>query len=342
MKILPIIACLAGLVACGDLSRRTAPESAPSLTFAFYNVENLFDPADDPAIVGDDEFTPRGANHWSELRLERKLEGIARALRAINGYRGADVIGLCEVENRRVLQLLIDEFLPRGYALVHAESPDERGIDVALLYRTGAVRLVGFHPHRVDLGEGERPTRDILEATFEREGKRFTVLANHWPSKRGGGEESSSRRSAAARVAAAVVDSLTARDSAADILLVGDFNDAPFSAAISGDLDARPLLPGHPFHSRLINTAAPVAMADTIGSYYFRGKWEMIDQIMLSRGALDSSGLVLRERSESVFAPDFLRDERGRDHPPFHTYRGSLYLGGTSDHFPVYLVVGWR
>ncbi len=334
-------ALLVLLAACGNLRDGADAGPAHRLTFAFYNTENLFDAVDDPANPGDDDFTPRGRNRWTEERLERKLDAIARVIRAMDRQRGPDVIGLCEVENRRVLDRLVTEFLPEGaYAVAHRESPDERGIDVALLYRPGGMRLAGLTMHRVDLGPDERPTRDIMEATFERGGRRFTVLVNHWPSKRGGEEASAPRREAAARVAASIVDSLTRLDPAADIVMMGDFNDVPSSRPIAITLDAVAYAPDHPFAGRLINTAAPVEKADTIGSYYYRGSWETIDQIMLSRGALDRMGIMLHDRAETVFAPDFLRDDRAdkRMRPPLRTYRGTQYLGGTSDHFPVYLV----
>ena len=335
------------LAAChstGETSGVVRPP-ARGLTFAFYNAENLWDPADDPASTGDDEFTPKGPMKWTEERLERKLVGLSRAIRGIDDMKGPDLIGMCELENRHVLERLAGEFLPAGmYDVVHAESPDERGIDVGILYRPAVMRLKGLAMHRVDLGAGERPTRDIMEATFEKEGRTFTVLVNHWPSRRGGEEASGPRRWRAAEVAAGVIDSLTALDSDADIVLMGDLNDEPSNASVRDGLDARPWEGPRGARHRLINTAAPVIVADTIGSYYYRNDWETIDQIMLSRGVLDGAGLTLFETTENIFAPEFLRDARADPvtRPPHHTFiRGTLYIGGTSDHFPVFLRVGW-
>jgi predicted extracellular nuclease len=324
-----------------DLTRHASPEE--SILFAFYNVENIFDPADDPAIQGDDEFTPHGTMRWSAERMDRKLENIARALRAMDAYAGPDLVGLCEVENRRVLEVLRDEFLPKGvYEIGHADSPDERGIDVAILYRRSAMQLLGYRMHRVVVGDGANPTRDIMEATFERDNHRFTVLVNHWPSRSEGEEVSEPKRIAAARVAAGIIDSLYALDPHADIVLMGDLNDEPFNTSVKDVLDAR-RYDTTTFAHRMINTAAPVADADTIGSYFFRGDWNLLDQIMLSRGALDNIGITLYETAETIVTPEFLRDERAdaRFRPPYRTYRGSLYIGGTSDHFPVMLRVGW-
>src|SRR5205085_1676127 len=133
-------------------------------------------------------------------------------------------------------------------------------------------------------------------------------------------------------------------DPAADIVLMGDLNDEPGDDAVHDLLDAREHDPSAPFNHRLINTAAPVITSDTIGSYYFQNDWETIDQIMLSRGILDNVGLTLMESVETDVAPKFLRDRKAGvgAAPPFRTFKGRFYIGGTSDHFPVLLQVGWE
>lgn len=333
-------------------SCRNAGETAPnipapeqSLLFAFYNVENLWDPADDPSTTGDDEFTARGRMKWTQERYDKKLAALARVIRDMNDGEGPDLLGICEIENRDVLDRLVHEFLPAGrYGIVHAESPDLRGIDVAILYRPDVITLKRLTMHRIDLGAGARPTRDIMEGTFAKDGVEFTVLANHWPSRSGGAVQTEPLRKRAAAVAAGVIDSLRSLDPNADIVLMGDLNDEPHNASVQDVLDAGEYDSGEKFVRRMINTAAPVAAADTIGSYYYDGGWEVIDQIMLSPGVLDRRGLMLYEITETVFAPEFLRDFKASpiDRPPYRTYiRGNHYIGGTSDHFPVMLRVGW-
>lgn len=354
IRLLSLIALIL-LASCnGKTGTRSSAEVPPSaryrgerpertIFFAFYNLENLFDTEDDP-MTNDEDFTPTGKNRWTPERLERKLENISRALMAMNDGKGPDIAGVCEVENRRVLSMLVNDHLPRGaYRIAHSESPDERGIDVAILYKASAVELKNMTMHRVDLGRDERPTRDILEATFGRNGYRFSMLVNHWPSRRGGESASAWKRERAAGTAAAIIDSLVRIDSSIDIVLMGDLNDTPFDASIRDALDAGGWTATVPFTHRMINTALPVAEEGAIGSYYYRHSWEVIDQIMLSPGSLDTIGLTLYQTSQTVFAPDFLRDQRSdpRDRPPYRTFKGSFqYIGGTSDHFPVVLEVG--
>jgi predicted extracellular nuclease len=342
IRIFTALALSVALVSCSGNESARRVDTASSLTVAFYNLENLFDPADDPSMTGDDEFTPTGKNGWTQERLDRKLEAIARVIRAMDAYGGADIVGLCEMENRAVLDRLVGEFLPKGqYAVVHEDSEDERGIDVALIYRPAAVSVRGHRLHRIDLGDDR--TRQILSVSLEREGKPFTVMVNHWPSRSGGEEKSEPKRIEAARTAARVIDSLYAIDASADIILMGDLNDEPTNRSLVDVLDAS-AYSGAAFNDRMINLAAPVAEADTIGSYFYRGQWETIDQILLSRGALDNRGLVMIETSQSVFTPEFIRDEKAdrTARPAYRTYKGSQYIGGVSDHFPVIVRVGWN
>lgn len=347
-----LLGILLALPACQSGGRESAekamPEAintdAPTLTVAFYNVENMFDAFDDPA-TDDEEFTPGGKLKWTDERVEKKLENIARAIRAMNDNAGPDILGMAEVENREILEALVNDYLPGGvYGIVHSDSPDGRGIDVALLYRKSAVTLASMTSHRVGLGIGQSPTRDILQANFRKDDREFTVLVNHWPSRRGGEEKSEPRRITAATAAAQVIDELYRADSAVDIIMMGDFNDEPDNRSIKDVLEGREYT-GEPFNGRMINLAAPLTRIDTIGTYLFKDDWEVIDQIMLSRGALDAEGIVLRDRAQTIFHPDFLRDYHPSQplHPPRHTYvRGTLYIGGTSDHFPVFARVGWR
>lgn len=331
-----------------DRPEERRDESRPDvsgLVIGFYNVENLFDTRDDPD-VDDEEFLPRGRFRWTEERVETKLENLARAIKAIDGNNGPDILGVCEVENGDVLDRLVGEYLPRNeYAVVHRDSPDNRGIDVALIYRSAVVTAGEPVLHPVPFPRGERPTRGILEVPFERDGVRFTVMVNHWPSRSGGAEITEAKRLVAAGVAAGVVDSLTALDPAADIVLVGDFNDEPSDRSVAERLGAAPLPERAEDAARgsLFNLAYGID-GEVAGSYLYDGEWELIDQIIVSPGLLDRRGLGLDDRALTIHHPDFLRDHHPSEplNPPRRTFvRGYKYIGGTSDHFPVYARFSW-
>lgn len=316
--------------------------------FAFYNCENLFDTEDDP-ITEDSEFTPDGKNKWNSGKLDKKLSNIAYAIKTMNQRQGPDVIGLAEIENYNILNRLNTDYLPNGvYGIAHFDSPDLRGIDVALLYRKSEFKLISKKAHRVDLGESESPTRDILEVTLERDSKQFTVLVNHWPSRRDGQLASEHKRVKAARVCAGIIDSLYKIDPNSDIVVMGDMNDEPSDKSLVDELDAEDFnkekyLAQNNFNPRAINTAAKPAKNRDIGSHFYDKTWAILDQIIVSKGLLNSNGLVMFDMNESIFAPDFLRDDYNpRDRPPYRTFVGSKFIKGFSDHFPVYLKIGWK
>ncbi len=322
-------------------------EPETTITIAFYNVENLFDTVDDPATK-DEDFTPGGLLKWDVKRLDKKLEDIARAINGLNETNGPDIIGFAEVENREVMERLVGEHLPKDlYDIVHEDSPDGRGIDVALIYRPEKMEVTGHKLHPIDLGNRERPTRSVMEVEFERGGEPFTLLVNHWPSRSGGERESRWKRERAATVAAAVVDSLSDADPMRDIVLIGDFNDEPYDASIAEVLAAGPLDPKHDVRDgapRLYNLAWEIARADTFGTYLYRDSWDVLDQIIVSPPLRDGKRLTLLDEVQTIYAPSFLRDDHPSQPmlPPRRTYiRRTLYIGGTSDHFPVFARFSW-
>jgi predicted extracellular nuclease len=175
----------------------------------------------------------------------------------------------------------------------------------------------------------------------------FTVLVNHWPSRYGGRAQSEWKRVIAANTAAAIVDSITAGDPGRDIIMMGDLNDEPNNRSVSDELDAAPVRMAPQGESgdddymdvRLFDLAASDDRLDTIGTYLYNERWQILDHIIVSPGLLDHVGLSLLDRSMTIFATPFLRDTHPSApmNPPRRTYiHGTLYIGGTSDHFPVY------
>ncbi|MBF1309213.1 MAG: endonuclease/exonuclease/phosphatase family protein, partial [Porphyromonadaceae bacterium] len=203
------------------------------LTVAFYNLENLFDTID--GENNDADFLPDGKNQWTPDKYKQKLHNMAYAISQIGSKRGPDILGVCEIENRGVLEDLLKEpeLANSGYEIVHFDSPDKRGIDCALFYRPSYYQFTAAHPHPVILkGEEHIKTRDVLEVNGLLLGEPVSFLVAHWPSRVGGEQVSLKRRLYAAEVMRSVTDSLLAADPNNKVILMGDFNDDPTSPSV--------------------------------------------------------------------------------------------------------------
>ncbi|MBL0332603.1 MAG: hypothetical protein IPP08_02955 [Chlorobiota bacterium] len=310
--------------------------------FAFYNCENLFDNIDDP-ITRDSEFLPYGSKKWSQTKFEQKLTNISRVINSMNDNNGPDIIGLAEVENYNVLKKLNDEFLHKDvYDIIHFDSDDLRGIDVAMLYKKNVFKLISKSIYKIDLGVNQDPTRDILVVDFKYDNRNFTVIANHWPSRRDGQAASEHKRFKAAEVCANIIDSIYKDDPMSDIIMIGDFNDEPFDRSMVEVMDANKYIEGKEFSHRMINTSWGLTSNNRLGTHFYDNKWNILDQILFSKGLLHSPGLVIHDKSAQIFAPDFLRDDFDKkNRPPYRTFAGNEFIKGYSDHFPVFIKVGW-
>ena len=203
-------------------------------TVAFYNVENLFDTVND-SLIFDDERTPDGSYHWTKTRYLKKIERISEVISKIGkdiSKTSPDIIGLCELENKRVIQDLIQHsnLKHMEYGIIHFDSPDERGIDVALLYKKNVYLPTSFNSHRLllfdDMGE-RNYTRDQLVVGGMLDDEEFYFLVNHWPSRRGGSAKSKPNRIRAALLNKRIIDSVQRLNADAKIISMGDFNDDP-------------------------------------------------------------------------------------------------------------------
>ncbi|MBX2845131.1 MAG: endonuclease [Saprospiraceae bacterium] len=305
-----------------------------------YNVENLFDTWDEPYKF-DDDFTPMGANRWTRARYEKKVQDIGKVLVNAAGDKVPAVIGLIEVENRKVLEDLLNNSPLRKfqYAIIHEDSPDERGIDVAFLYDTDQFNYIDYQIGRIEFPDDvEDETRDILmvKGSFGKDTVFFAV--NHWPSRRGGVAETAPKRMHVAETLRAKTDAIRAKQPNAHIILMGDFNDSPFDVSVANGLKA----------GALNNNTAPLInlMSERYrngqGTYKYQNQWNMLDHFIVSRNLLDEEGkLFIADNSLQIFAPDYLR-EADPNYPGeriFRTYRGPNYVGGYSDHFPIVLDV---
>jgi len=324
-------------------SRISAQTSQPVLVM-WWNVENLFDVRDDPG-VNDTEFTPGSDKHWTPNRLEHKLQGITRVIASINHHNGPDLLGMAEVENKGIVERWLHEYMDGfHYNVMYHNSPDQRGIDVALVYRATKFTPVGVHGHRVDLGPGHRPTRDVTVYSLASDGDTLDCILVHWPSRSGGKEQSEPNRIAAAKVTAGAVDSLYRIRKNDDILIMGDFNDEPTDTSVTGFLHAQGMPPdsvaqdsGVPY---LYDAMLTINADQSQGTYYYRGHWDTLDQFILGKGLFDQKGFGVPHPEAKVFALSFMKEQSGKyKGAPFRTYVGNKYLGGTSDHFPITLEI---
>jgi endonuclease/exonuclease/phosphatase family metal-dependent hydrolase len=292
-----------------------------------YNVENLFDTTDDTDSE-DSDFLPAGRLQWTEERYKQKLAHLAEAI-GWSGNGAPPIIGLVEVENRRVVEALAatPPLKEHAYTVVHHDSPDERGIDVALLVRDTHAEVLAHEALTVRL-EGDR-TRDVLYAELAlAKDERLHVFVDHWPSRREGLEKSAPKRMAAARVVRAKVDAILARDPRAQVLIMGDFNDAPTDASIQEGLRAA------------CDRSTTADLFDLMcidqpsghGSHNYQGEWAYLDQFIVSRS------LLAQVKEAKAFWDDRLLFKHPRyGRLPDKTYAGDDYKGGYSDHLPVVL-----
>ncbi len=306
-------------------------------TVAFYNLENLFDVYDDPA-KNDEDFTPEGSYGWTEDQYLEKLRNLAQVIYELGDVNGPEILGASEVENRQVLEDLIirTQLADRGYGIVHFESPDRRGIDVALLYKT---RL--FTPlatSQVVVRDPDNPnfrTRNQLVVTGTFEKDTITFIVNHWPSRYGGGME---LRALAAEAVSEAVDSLQQAHQNAKIIIMGDFNDDPNNKSIRKILNARgkrSKLKPEQLYNPLDNL-----FRDNQGTLAYRGRWNLFDQLILSQSLLGvpegSYGYV--DYSARIFIKDYMVEQEGNYAGyPRRAFVGGKWNNGYSDHFPVFL-----
>ena len=300
----------------------------------FYNAENLFDCSDD-TLKKDEEFLPGALRHWTFKRYNDKVNKVAKVILASNGWELPALAGLCEVENKAVLKRLIWEtgLNEAGYRFIHHESPDRRGIDVALLYRSDVFKLLQDSALSVLDTEEDFFTRDILYVKGIMLGvDTLNVFVCHLPSKYGGALQSEKYRVKAAKVLRAMCDSLFKANPQSNILIMGDMNEAPEETALSGVLHA-----GRGPNSELINLSYGLKPGHVGGTIKYKGQWAVFDQIIVSRHLTQKFHV---DSMQVVDLPFLLeKDEAYSGSKPFRTYLGPKYHGGYSDHLPVKAVI---
>ena len=313
-----------------------------SLFIAFWNLENLFDTVDDP-LVNDEEFLPDGDKQWTEDRLDKKMYNLARIIRLMNNGYGPDILGVCEVENQKILEEMINKYLSDlNYQIAYLESPDNRGIDNGLIFKSDKFTLLSLQADTVHLSDGW-PTRLIFGVNLlTNENEKITVFVNHWPSRSGGQIESEPKRISAAKTLRSAVDRIFSSEENAKIFIIGDFNDDPVNVSVLETLQVYPVecdsIPSEfemNSEKELFNLSYKT-FAQGEGSFKYKDVWNMLDQIIVSESIMIGNEIKYVCSSFEVFKPNYIVTQSGYyQGSPFPTYGGRKYLGGYSDHFPV-------
>ena len=303
-------------------------------TIAFYNLENLFDTVGDPDTL-DDDFTPNGSRKWTPRRYQNKLSKLAKTIGEI-GRESTGLppvlVGVAEVENEKVVQDLLatDPLNGFNYHYVHYDSPDERGIDNALLYNKDNFEVISSEaiPLIVYSQTGQRDTtRDILYVYGILNGEEVHVFVNHWPSRRNGEVETDYKRIAAAKTINDYMVQIEVGVENPNYIIMGDFNDGPSSASI------QTLMSSNKLHNPMETLKSPDR-----GSANYRRSWSLFDQIIVSHNFFNYEKGTHSFCEANIFDESFLTEFKGKyKGNPHRTYVGRRYMGGFSDHFPVYV-----
>ncbi len=313
---------------------------------AFYNVENLFDTIDTPEVI-DEEFTPESEKRWNTEKYELKLNHISQVIKDMGKSVGLDAptfIGLAEIENKQVLEELINNpnLHKVNYKIIHKDSPDKRGIDVAALYNPDEFNLIETS-HRTliihDQETNERIfTRDLMIVKGTLDKDTVFILVNHWPSRYGGLERSIPSREAAAKLNRSVIDSILAINNNAKIITMGDLNDNPDDIAVLNTLNTVNKI--EDIHNNELYNPMYNIYKSGKGTLNYRGKWNLFDQIILSKAMAKPSSQGIQLDSAFIFNKPYLIQQDGKYKGHLlRTFGGRKYLKGYSDHLPVYITI---
>ena len=310
-------------------------------TVAFYNLENLFDTIND--VNKNDEASPIMEIRFNRGKIYReKVSNMAEVISQI-GFevtkRPPSILGICEVENRMVVEDLIsDEKLRKyNYGIVHYESPDDRGIDVGLIYNKDVFKVKNSSSHDVFItgnnSSKRRNTRDQLVVSGYLDGELMHFIVNHWPSR--GADET--KRIAAAEVNNFIIDSLRNKYESPKIITMGDFNDDPFDKSIKKILGAKKNISDVKIND-MYNPFETILVDEGVGSNAYRDKWQLFDQIILSKPFLDKNYKDYQLYKAGVFNKSFLINKKGKFKGyPFRSFSYGTFTGGYSDHLPPYI-----
>lgn len=330
-------------------------------TIAFYNLENLFDTINDPKI-NDEEYLPSSASHWTLAKYKQKLNNLARVISQLGtsdkNANSPVVLGVAEIENRRVLEDLIKqpELVGKDYGIVHFDSPDKRGVDTGFLYQKKYFKPTSYKAYTLMISANTEPakkeeneektddktaadhtgriyTRDQLLVTGLLDGEEISFIVNHWPSRAGGEKRSSPYREAAAALNKKIIDSLYKVNPNAKVITMGDLNDGPYNNSIKKVLGAK----GHREDVKeggLFNPMEQMAK-DGMGTLAYRDAWDIFDQMIMTEPLIRKDFTSFRYWKAGIFNKGWMTQQTGQYKG--YPLRNSSAEPGYSDHFPVYV-----
>lgn len=334
------------------LSFYTSGHAQKPYKVVFYNLENFFDLENDPDVL-DDEFTPDGPKKWTQDKYDKKLSNIEKVFFNIAAIDKSYpvVIGVCEVENRNVLEDIVAtrKLSPANYHIVHYDSPEIRGVDAAFLYRPDVLQLEGSKAIRTVIPSLPNfKTRDIVTMWGKIDHEDFFFMVAHWPSRLGGKEVSAFKRIAVGRQMRHIADSVRALRPATKVVMMGDFNDDPTDESVAGEKGIGAKIKAKEVRPEDYYAPNAALLKAGYGTLAYGDAWNIFDNMIVSGNLIDgnSDGLKLRkaERSKfygNIFKRHYMVQKEGQFKGyPLRTYVGNNFQGGFSDHFPVYIYIG--
>ena len=308
------------------LSITTFINAQTNFRVVFYNVENLFDTHNNTKI-NDDEFTPEGSRHWSNYKYWQKIKKTSKTLKIVGGWEAPDIIGLSEIENDTTLKNLIysDPLRNSNYGIIHQDSPDHRGIDVAILYRKEKFHPINskFFPLYDNEGNIMHSREIVYTKGLVKGGDTLHFFMVHFPSRYGGYKKSEPKRINAVKRLMSITDSLNRTFKDPKIIIMGDFNDNPNNKSIIS----------------LNNNKYLKRLESSHGTHKYRGQWGVLDHCFTSNILLEKDSNIYVNGNANVFKQPFLmeKDSKFLGDKPFRTFVGFKYNGGYSDHLPIYI-----
>jgi len=338
-----ILALLLATTVVGSLFSQEGKKDYLVSGIGFYNLENLFDTLidlDTNKILQED-FTPNGKKVWTSEHYQEKLVNMAKVISELGTEvipDGLAILGVSEVENKSVLEDLVkaESIRKRGYKVVHYDSPDKRGIDVGLLYNPTYFKVVSSKSFSLRSVDTTFYSRDQLLVSGVLNGEKIHVIVAHWPSRRGGEKRSKPRRASAAKLGRMIVDSLQKNDPNTKVFYMGDLNDDPTDESVNTHL--RGIGKEDRVHKGDLFNPWESYYKKGIGTLAYRDAWNLFDQILVSKSLLGKDYSSLKLYKSKIFNKAYLKNAEGRYKGyPFRTYSFGTYIGGYSDHFPVYM-----